>query len=67
MLKTMYSLLVVVKTGRPRRLLSDTARKADMWMCLPDMNIARSSPSGIVIQDYLYVFGGKNEQGVFEK
>ena len=32
-------------------------------MCLPDLIIARISPSGIVIQDYLYVFGGKNENG----
>lgn len=36
--------------------------KADMWMSLPDMNIARISPTGIIIQDYLYVFGGKTEQ-----
>ena len=32
-------------------------------MCLPELIIARISSTGIVIQDFLYVFGGKNENG----
>jgi hypothetical protein len=26
---------------------------------MPDMNIARKSPTGVCVMDYLYVFGGK--------
>lgn len=37
--------------------------KADMWMTLAELNVARISPSVIVIQDYLYVFGGKTDVG----
>lgn len=34
-----------------------------MWMTLSELNVARMSPSVIVIQDYLYVFGGKTDTG----
>lgn len=34
--------------------------KADIWMSISDLQIARISPTGIVIQDYLYVFGGRD-------
>jgi hypothetical protein len=40
---------------------------ADMWTCLPDMNFARISPTGLIIHDYLYTFGGKNENGLYLK
>jgi Kelch motif len=32
-------------------------------MTLAELNVARISPSVIVIQDYLYVFGGKTDVG----
>ncbi len=32
-----------------------------MWMVLPELNIARANATGIVMMDYLYVFGGKDQ------
>ena len=32
-------------------------------MTFPELNIARSNASGVVMIEHLYVFGGKNEQG----
>ncbi len=37
--------------------------KADMWMCLPELNTARSNATGVIMVDHLYIFGGKNEKG----
>lgn len=34
-------------------------------MLMPDMAIARISPTGICIMDYLYVFGGKSSESLF--
>jgi len=36
-----------------------------MWMCIPDMQTARMSASGICMLDYLYIFGGKGDKGQF--
>jgi len=36
--------------------------KSDVWMAMPELNIARSNASACVISDHLYVFGGKNEK-----
>jgi len=36
--------------------------KSDVWMAMPDLNIARISAAVVVILDHLYVFGGKNEK-----
>ncbi len=32
-------------------------------MTFPELNIARSNATGVVMIDHLYVFGGKNENG----
>lgn len=34
-----------------------------MWMCLPELNTARSNATGVIMVDHLYIFGGKNEKG----
>ena len=40
---------------------------SDMWTYLTDMNFARVSPTGVIIHDYLYVFGGIYENGLYLK
>jgi hypothetical protein len=36
--------------------------KSDVWIAMPDLNIARVSAAVIVISNHLYVFGGRNEK-----
>jgi hypothetical protein len=50
-----------MKDGRAVKSVERYSIKADMWMVLPELNIARANASGIVMLDYLYVFGGKDQ------
>ena len=36
--------------------------KSDIWMAMPELIIARSNASVVVISDHMYVFGGKNDK-----
>ena len=38
--------------------------KANVWRGIANLNIARSSASGSVMGDHLYVFGGANDSSI---